>query len=118
MILGKDKSKYEMVFCPYEPKNAVLKSKLEEHLKTCPKRLEVESIKSKPWFKEGINFMNPHFKSSFDMSVQERDASALSKLNPEVVDEIIDKINTLYEKLKGLKDKTTSDLFRVSEIVK
>jgi hypothetical protein len=46
--LGKDfqdiehlKYKYEMVFCPYEPKNTVLKSKLEEHLKTCPKKLEL-----------------------------------------------------------------------------
>ena len=50
VILGKDHkdpSKYEMVFCPFEPKNAVLKTKLEEHLKTCPKRLEIESIKAK-----------------------------------------------------------------------
>ena len=37
----KDKKKYETIFCPYEPKNTVLKSKLEEHLKTCPKRLEL-----------------------------------------------------------------------------
>jgi hypothetical protein len=62
--------------------------------------------------------MNPHFKSSFDMSVQERDAASLSKLKPEVVNEIINKINTLYDKLKEMNDETTSDLFRVSEIVK
>ena len=39
-----DKKKYETIFCPYEPKNAILKSKFEEHLKTCPKRLELEKM--------------------------------------------------------------------------
>jgi hypothetical protein len=71
-----------MVFCPYEPKNAVLKSKLEDHLKTCPKRLEIEAIKAKKWYSLGINFMNPQHKSSFDMSQEEKDASTLSKLDP------------------------------------
>lgn len=108
---------FEMVCCPYEPKNFILKSKLDEHLKTCPKRLEIESIRAKPWFKEGINFMNPQFKSSFDLTVEERDAAALSKLDPEIVEEITNKINKLYDKLKALDDKSTSDLFRVSEIV-
>ena len=61
--------------------------------------------------------MNPHFKSSFDMTAEERDAAALSKLDPEVVEEITNKINKLYDKLKALDDKSTSDLFRVSEIV-
>lgn len=49
-----------MVFCPYEPKNAIFKDKLEEHLKKCPKRLELEKIKSKPFFNKGINFFNPN----------------------------------------------------------
>jgi len=62
-----------MVFCPYEPKNSVLKSKLEEHLKTCPKRLELEAIKKKPWYKEGINFCNPALQSSFELTAEERD---------------------------------------------
>ena len=42
-----DRSKYEMVLCPYEPQNYVLKIKLEDHLKTCPKRLELELISKK-----------------------------------------------------------------------
>ena len=61
-----------MVFCPYEPKNAVLKSKLEQHLKTCPKRLELEEIKKKPFYTEGVNFMNPGEKSVFDLSEEEK----------------------------------------------
>ena len=56
--LGKDDKKYEMVYCPYEPKNAILKHKLEEHLKTCPKKKELEQMELKTWFKRGINFIN------------------------------------------------------------
>ena len=48
-----------MVFCPYEPKNSVLKSKLDEHLKTCPKKIEIEEMESKQWFMKDINFCNP-----------------------------------------------------------
>ena len=55
-----------MVFCPYEPKNAVLKSKLDEHLKTCPKKLLLDEIFKKEWHTKGINFMNPDLPSCFD----------------------------------------------------
>ena len=48
-----------MVFCPYEPKNSVLKSKLDEHLKTCPKKIEIEEMEIKQWFMKDINFCNP-----------------------------------------------------------
>jgi len=64
--LKENQVKYEMVFCPFEPKNAVLKDKLEEHLKTCPKKKELDDIASKPWYYKGINFMNPDLPSCFD----------------------------------------------------
>ena len=69
-----------MVFCPYEPKNTILKSKLEEHLKTCPKKLELEEIEKKLWFSKGINFCNPHLLSYFDISKEERDKQQLKNL--------------------------------------
>jgi hypothetical protein len=76
-----------MVFCPFEPKNAVLKSKLDDHLKTCPKKREIEEIQKKPWFKDGINFCN-------------RDASKnetqLKDIDPEKVETVVRKINDLF----------------------
>ena len=76
---------YEMVFCPFEPKNAVLKSKLEEHIKTCPKRIELEKISSKLWYTKGINFANPDLPSCFDAESRE---DKLSKLDPEIQEAI------------------------------
>jgi hypothetical protein len=74
-----------MVFCPFEPKNAVLKSKLEEHIKTCPKRIELEKISSKLWYTRGINFANPDLPSCFDAESRE---DKLSKLDPEIQEAI------------------------------
>ena len=71
VLLGKDTKKYEMVTCPYEPKNQVLKSKLEDHLKTCPKKRELEEIASKPFYQKGINFMNPELFSCFDNQIKD-----------------------------------------------
>jgi len=70
-----------MVFCPYEPKNAVLKDKLEEHLKTCPKRLEIEAVRGRAWFREGINFRNPELRSCFELSEKERNDNQLKNLD-------------------------------------
>lgn len=61
-----------MVFCPYEPKNLVLKSKLDEHLKTCPKKLELERMQKKKWYSKDINYCNPEYPSSFDDTKEDR----------------------------------------------
>ena len=66
-------NKFEMVVCPYEPKNMILKSELEAHLLNCPKKKELDEIRAKPWFKEGINFINPAVKGVFDYTEEERD---------------------------------------------
>lgn len=50
--------------CPYEPRNFLPKSKLEAHLLRCPKVTSQAKIEAKPWFKAGINFMNPAETSS------------------------------------------------------
>ena len=46
----------EFVFCPYEPKNRLLKTALESHLKVCPKALEISKMETQPFFNKGINF--------------------------------------------------------------
>lgn len=94
------KSKYEMVFCPYEPKNAVLKDKLQEHLKTCPKRLELEVMSKKAWYSEGVNFANPSLPSCFEMSEDERKANQLKNLDAAKLQVILGKIDAFYDKLK------------------
>ena len=83
-----------MVFCPYEPKNAVLKSKLEDHLKTCPKKKELEEIASKKWYTKGINFMNPQLKSCFDNLVTQE--TSLKNLDQTMIQSISDKIEEFY----------------------
>jgi hypothetical protein len=60
--------------CPYEPRNFLPKSKLEAHLLRCPKVTSQYNfsfvtffrakIEAKPWYKAGINFMNPTETSS------------------------------------------------------
>ena len=61
--------------CPYEPRNFLPKSKLEAHLLRCPKVTSQyynlsfvmffrAKIEAKPWYKAGINFMNPAETSS------------------------------------------------------
>ena len=84
--------------CPYEPKNAILKDKLEEHLKTCPKKRELDEIASKPWYSKGINFMNPELPSCFDKECREE---KLSTLDQETVKVISDKISNLYDMLEA-----------------
>ena len=111
-----DRGKYEMVFCPFEPKNSVLKSKLEEHLKTCPKRRELEEIAAKPWYKCGINFMNPELPSCFDPENRE---DKLSNHSEEEVACISAKINNLFDKLKAqhCSDDHIQGLFASVDVV-
>ena len=111
--------KYEMVFCPYEPKNAVLKSKLDEHLKTCPKRIELEQIQSKRWYKKGINFFNPELRSTFDQTREQREDNQLKNMDKDTLDALVLKINTFYDNLKSKheNDPNLTSLFQVEQII-
>ena len=120
VTLGKDTAKkFEVVTCPYEPKNQVLKHKLQEHLKTCPKRLEIEQIEAKSWFSKGINFMNPDKPSNFDLSPEEREASQLKYLDPGVLRDLTKAVETGYQKVKDAlkEDSNFGGLLNVDKIV-
>jgi len=45
----------DFVFCPIDPSHAILKSKLETHLKICPKLKYEQTLKSAIWFSKGLN---------------------------------------------------------------
>ena len=108
-----------MVFCPYEPENAVLKSKLAEHLKTCPKRIELEQIQSKRWYKKGINFFNVELKSCLEQTREEREDNQLKNMDKDLLQALVDKINTFYDMLKSKHqhDPNLKSLFQVEQII-
>ena len=118
VILGKDK-KYEMVLCPYEPKNLVLKSKLEDHLKTCPKKRELEEIAAKPFFAKGINFMNPTLHSCFENQIKDNQEQQLKCLDSKMISQLEAKVLAFYDQIqeKHKDDVMYRDLFKSVDII-
>ena len=101
-----------MVLCPYEPRNLVLKSKLDDHLKTCPKKRELDEIASKQWYTKHINFMNPNLPSCFDNLVT--DETKLANVDKSILTCIATKIEQFYSKMQKehSNDPNMNDLFK------
>jgi hypothetical protein len=118
-----------LVVCPYEPRNFLPKSKLEAHILRCPKvtaqyyligilNFFRAKIEAKPWYKAGINFMNPTETSSIatyyntarddgDDNEEEEQKEplplvdvTLKDIDSKTKDILIEKVFKLYDTLK------------------
>jgi len=47
-----------LVYCPFEENELIEQKLLAKHLKKCPKAKEINEMKAKPFYTEGVNFYN------------------------------------------------------------
>ena len=100
----------DFVICPLEGKHAVLRSRLESHLKVCPKAKFVENISNQLWFEQGAN-AGLNVKGNNVESIQE----SIKKKEETKGDEVIPKE---YEENEEKKEQNNEKEQKQAEIPK
>ena len=90
--------------CPHEPKNFMLKSAIPNHLKSCPKLLETNTMKAQEFYSKGINF----FLQDGEQAEEEKVEAVHPDKWQSVIEEAYDRLKLTYG-----SEKAFAELFDV-----
>ena len=106
----------DFILCPIDNSHSILKSKLENHVKICPKQKYENSLKDSIWFTAGINSKQEDeqiiLKTEKNDKIKEKKMKILVIMQENERENLLDlmgKIEIAFEKALKLYNELTSD---------